>query len=419
MLKFIGVESHITEVYKQISPQLNERDLRLFVAAQANAVGYGGIELLHKITGIARSTIKRGQDELAIQAQLGSNEELEQIESSQQRPSPHRVRRQGGGRKEKSHHCPAWITALEKLVEPSAKGDPESALRWTIKSSRTLSKELKNLGFNVCPNTVLSQLYSIGFSLKGNYKAISKLSHPDRNAQFEFINNQCRDFLKSNNPVISVDTKKKEILGNFKNQGQQWLAKDKKIMVNDHDIPDPELPMALPYGVYDIQTNQGHVFIGTDHDTSEFAANSIYGWWFNYGNEHYKDATEILITADSGGSNGYRFHLWKYSLQNIVNKIKIPISVCHFPPGTSKWNKVEHKLFSFISINWQGEPLKNYETVVNLISSTKTAHGLTVTCVIDDSKYPTGKKVTKAEKSSINIERNNFHGEWNYKILPK
>ncbi|MDR1050287.1 MAG: ISAzo13 family transposase [Deltaproteobacteria bacterium] len=414
-------ETQIAQRFKQLSPHLNERDLRLFVATEANSYGRGGVSLLYRITGLARTTIKRGQDELKIQASLSCLEEIDQNRDSAklERSQETRLRRPGGGRKKKISHFPNWVDALEKLVEPVAKGDPESSLRWTIKSTKTLSDELSRQGFTVSPNTVMRQLYNMGYSLHSNVKIISELgNHPDRNQQFLYIIDKVANFINSGDPVISIDTKKKEIMANFKNQGQKWEAKGSATEVNDHDFPNPSLPRALPFGVYDIKNNIGHVTIGTDHDTSEFAANSIYGWWKLYGESMYKDSSKILITADSGGSNGYRIHLWKYSLQNIADKIKLPISACHFPPGTSKWNKIEHKLFSFISSNWRGEPLINYETVVKLISSTKTSTGLTASCVLDYSTYQTGIKLTKDQISSIKLEKDNFHGEWNYTIFP-
>jgi hypothetical protein len=408
----------IASMYEQLSPQLSERDLRLFVAALAKSYGPGGVELLHNITGMARSTIKRGQEELAVEANLRSEFEGAATDLSKGEV-PRRVRRSGGGRPKKDRRCPLWIEALESLVEPGAKGAPESALRWTIKSSRTLSNELKNLGFDVCPNAVLSQLYANGFSLKGNHKTISNSNPDDRHAQFDFIDKRCLEFMKSNNPVISLDAKKKELLGDFKNQCRQWSSKGTQTRVDDHDFPDPKPSKALPYSAYDPENNQEYIYLGTNHETSEFTINSILGWWVYFGKTDYKNASKILITADLGDSNGHRLHLWNYNLQNIADKIQLPITICHFPPGISKWNDVEHKLFSFISLNWQGEPLKDYEIVVKLISSTKTATEVAVSCVMDDSEYKTGVKLAKEQISSINLVKEQFHGEWNYTILPK
>jgi hypothetical protein len=410
-------EAQIAFKFKQLSPQLDERSRRLFVAAEANAIGRGGVTIVHRATGVARSTIKTGQDELAVQQQLQNNEEANPSLIDREK-LPSFIRHSGGGRKKIVHHFPGWITALEKLIEPLTRGDPVSSLRWTIKSTRTISKELSKQGFQVSPNTVMRQLHSMHYSLKSNAKVLAGKEHPDRNAQFEHINDTANEFMNNNNPVISVDTKKKEILGNFKNPGEQWLPKGAVIQVNDHDFPDPKLPKAIPFGIYDINQNFGHVVIGTDHDTSEFAANSIFNWWKNHGESDYKTADKILITADCGGSNRYRGYLWKYHLQKIADKIGLPISVCHYPPGTSKWNKIEHRLFSFISSNWRGEPLVDYETILNLISSTKTSAGLEVSCVLDNLTYQKGIKLTKEQISEIKIIRDDFHGEWNYTIYP-
>jgi hypothetical protein len=377
------------------------------------------VTLLHKITGLGRATIKRGQNELAAHEINNSLQGTEQsILSNIEHDKRPRIRKPGGGRKKAIFSQPNWVKALEQLIDPVTIGNPESTLRWTIKSKRTLSEELRKKGFIISPSTVMRQLHSLGYSLQSNAKKLSGSNHPDRNSQFEYINKIASDFLENGDPVISVDTKKKEIIGNFKNNGQTWSPKGCPAVVNDHDFPDPRLARAFPFGIYDIKNNIGHIVVGTDHDTSEFAVNSIYGWWQIYGNNLFKKANKILITADCGGSNGYRLHLWKYYLQRIANKIKIPISVCHFPPGTSKWNKIEHKLFSFISSNWRGTPLIDYETVVNLISSTKTESGLSVSCILDVSTYNIGKKLTKDQISSINIVRDEFHGEWNYTIYP-
>jgi hypothetical protein len=413
----MSIYTDIAAKFKQLSPHLDERSLRLYVAAEANAIGYGGVTLLHKITGLARSTIKSGQDELAVQERLQKMEEINGSDRTEHE-SMTTIRRPGGGRKKKDTQFPNWDNALEKLVDPLTRGDLESSIRWTIKSTKTLSKELNKQGFPVSPNTVMRKLHSMRYSLKYNKKDLAGVKNPDRNAQFEYINNMVNECLNNNNPVISVDTKKKEVLGNFKNNGKQWSPKGLPTLVSDHDFHDPTMPRALPFGIYDLKQNTGHVVIGTDHDTAEFATNSIYGWWEVYGASLYKDATKILITADCGGINAYRLHLWKYCLQNIVNKIKILVSVCHFPSGISKWNKIEHRLFSFISSNWRGEPLVDYETVVKLISSTKTDTGLEVSCVLDISKYQTGIKLSKTQIESINIIRDNFNGEWNYTIFP-
>jgi hypothetical protein len=407
--------------FKELSPQLDERGLRLYVASEAKAFGRGGVTLLHKITGMARSTIKRGQDELACQSALQATvlkEPPVMAEGTPAKPIKSKIRRPGAGRKTKEYHDPLWTDALEKLIDPITRGDPESSVRWTIKSTNSLSMELRNLGFDISSNTVMRKLHEMGYSLQSNLKILSEIQHPDRNAQFKYINETVIEFIKFKNPVISIDTKKIEILRNFKNKGQQFSLKSNPKLVHDHDFPAPSLPRALPFGIYDINKNLGHVVVRTDHDTSEFVTNSIYGWWIKYGQKLYSDATKILITADSRGSNGYRIHLWKYCLQNIVDKIKLPISIIHFPPGTSKWNIMEYKLFSFIGSKWRDDPLIDYETIVKLITSTKTATDLAVTCTLDYSEYQTGIKLTKEQISSINIKKEEFHGEWNYTIYP-
>jgi hypothetical protein len=418
-------ESEIIARFELFTPTfINERALRLYAAGEAILYGRGGVEVLHRVTGLARTTILRGQAELKIQKALetkdqqrsSGNDDSNSSEEAQKEKS--RIRRPGGGRKKITALHPELFNILDKLLDPGTLGDPESSLRWTIKSTETISDELKKLGYIISPNSVMRILHESGYNLKSNAKVESGSDHPDRNEQFEYISKKATMFINENCPVISVDTKKKEILGNFKNSGQKWTAKGQVTKVNDHDFPSPDLPRALPYGIYDINNNFGHIVIGIDHDTSEFAVNSIYGWWEKYGTVLYPSAKKILITADCGGSNGYRLNLWKYSLQKFCDNSKISISVCHFPPGTSKWNKIEHRLFSFISSNWRGEPLVDYETVVKLISSTKTSTGLFVSCIIDDSKYDIGKKLTKEQILSINLSRDEFHGEWNYTISP-
>jgi hypothetical protein len=395
-------DAEIQMRFKQVLPVLNERSLRIFVAAEANALGHGGVTRISKITGIARSTIKRGQDEIAQENAINN-----------------RIRRPGGGRKKTSNHYPRWSEILEKLIDPLSRGDPESPLRWTIKSVKTLSDELRRQGYPIAPTQIRQALHAMHYSLQGNRKIEEGQEHPDRNAQFEYINMRVETEMAQNNPVISVDTKKKEILGNFKNLGKTWRPKGKPTKVREHEFPDPSLPRAYPYGIYDLAQNRGHVVIGTDHDTGAFAVASIRGWWKNEGYQQYPRATRLLITADSGGSNSYRFFLWKYELQRFSDELKIPISICHFPPGTSKWNKIEHRLFSFISTNWRGEPLKDYETIVHLISNTKTAKGLIVSCTIDHRAYPIGVRISKKQMEELNLTRETFHGEWNYNFSPR
>jgi hypothetical protein len=310
------------------------------------------------------------------------------------------------------------VRDLESLVEPLSRGDPKSPLRWTSKSIRRLSAALKRMGHVASHRLVWATLRELNYSLQGNRKMEEGNQHPDRNAQFEHINTVVAREMRLGNPVISVDTKKKELVGNYKNDGRKWHRKGESPRVQGHDFPQPDVPRAYPYGIYDLAKNLGHVVIGTDHDTGQFAVASIRGWWRSEGRRLYPQAKRILITADGGGSNGYRLRLWKHELQRLADELQLPITVCHFPPGTSKWNKVEHRLFSFISTNWRGEPLTNYETIVRLIAATTTATGLQVTCTLDRRKYAVGKKVSDAEMKALQIVKDKFHGEWNYTIHP-
>lgn len=333
--------------------------------------------------------------------------------------SPDRVRRSGGGRKPAVHHQPALPDRLERLVEPLTRGDPESPLRWTCKSVRVLAGELDKQGIHVGRQTVATQLRALGYSLQGNRKTVEGKQHPDRNAQFEYINARVTKEIKASSPVISVDTKKKELVGNYKNSGREWHRTGESPEVNIYDFPSPDVPRAHPYGVYDLAKNRGFVNVGTDHDTATFAVASIRKWWLAQGRRAYPKAKRLLITADAGGSNGSRLRLWKWELQRLADELGLKISVCHFPPGTSKWNKVEHRLFSFISQNWRGEPLTDYETVVNLIAQTTTTTGLKVSCRLDRRKYPVGRRISDEEWEKINLHRDDFHGDWNYEIRPR
>jgi hypothetical protein len=395
-------DEQIQRRFEELAPFLDERALRLFVAAEANALGHGGASRLARITGMARSTIHRGQEELASPAVLPMG----------------RTRRPGGGRKRARERDPTLVVDLEHLVEPLARGDPESPLRWTCKSVRTLAATLRAMGHEASSWLVWQTLHDLSYSLQGNRKMEEGHQHPDRNAQFEYINARVTRELRAGNPVISVDTKKKELVGNYKNAGQKWHRKGEAPRVQGHDFPDPSVPRAYPYGIYDLAQNRGHVVVGTDHDTGQFAVASIRGWWRAEGRRLYPRSRRLLITADGGGSNGYRLRLWKSELQHLADEIRLPISVCHFPPGTSKWNKVEHRLFSFISTNWRSEPLTDYETIVRLIANTTTATGLQVTCELDRRKYAVGRKVSDSEMKGVRIVRDRFHGEWNYTILP-
>jgi hypothetical protein len=389
--------------YDALASHLDERARRVWAATEAEALGYGGISLVARATGISRRAIHCG---------------LKELNSDEVVPAD-RVRHLGGGRKSAIHHHPDFLEKLEHLIEPLTRGDPESPLRWTCKSVRLLADELRRQGIRVGRQTVAKELHELGYSLQGNYKTMEGKQHPDRNAQFEYINARVTKEIKAANPVISVDTKKKELVGNYKNGGREWHQKGKALKVNGHDFPSPDVPRAHPYGVYDLARNRGFVNVGTDHDTATFAVASVRKWWLSQGRRAYSKAKRLLITADAGGSNGSRLRLWKWELQRWADELRLPISVCHFPPGTSKWNKVEHRLFSFISQNWRGKPLVNYETIVNLIAKTKTTTGLKVSCRLDRRRYPTGRKVSEKEWASINLHRDNFHGDWNYEIRPR
>ena len=374
----------------------------MLAATEAMEIGYGGVTLVSQACGLSRVTITKGIAELSMPTL-----------------SEERIRRPGGGRWNLTRRDPKLPEVLERFVEPLTRGDPESPLRWTCKSTRTLARELTRRNHPISHEKVAQLLREMQYSLQSNRKTEEGGDHLDRDAQFQHINKQVRLALKRNLPVISVDTKKKELVGNYDNAGQQWLPARQPVKVEGHDFPGPEVPRAYPYGIYDLGRNAGFVNVGTDHDTGAFAVASIRGWWRFEGRQLYPKAGEILITADGGGSNGSRLRLWKFELQKFADDTGLSLSVCHFPPGTSKWNKIEHRLFSFITSNWRGEPLLNYETVVNLIAKTTTAKGLKVTCRLDRRKYPTGRKVTDAEMKQVHLERNRFHGEWNYVIKPK
>lgn len=399
-------EKEIRARYINIEWALNEKLRRLFAANEAKVFGHGGITIAQKATGVARNSIKQGLKEL-------SNKE-ERIVSS----PVTRIRKVGGGRKASVKKDKKLRVALENLVEPSTLGDPESVLRWTCKSLRQLESELRSQGFSVSHTSVGNLLKEMGYSLQGNQKTLEGSSHPDRNAQFEFINSRTEAAIRDGQPVISVDTKKKELVGRYKNGGKELRPKGKPEQVKVYDFVDKKLGRANPYGVYDIADNSAWVSVGTDHDTATFAVSTIRRWWFSMGQDLYLDAKRLVITADGGGSNGSRVRLWKVELQKLANELNIAIHVSHFPPGTSKWNKIEHRLFSFISMNWRGKPLVSHETIVNLIAATTTRKGLKVRAEIDSSHYPKGIKVTDAELKKIQIKRDEFHGEWNYSIVP-
>ena len=371
-------------------------------ASEARALGRGGICAVHRACGLSRVTITKGIRELDEPALPAG-----------------RIRCSGGGRLSLLTLDPELSTTLEGLVEPVTRGDPESPLRWTNKSIRALASELTELGHPISHAKVGQLLRSMDYSLQGNRKTEEGKNHPDRDAQFRHINEQVRLALAAGRPVVSVDTKKKELIGNYQNQGRQWRRVKSPREVNGHDFPDPSVPRAYPYGIYDLARNRGFVNVGTDHDTGAFAVASIRGWWRLEGRRLYPGVRRLLITADGGGSNGYRLRLWKLELQRFADNTGLSIMVCHFPPGTSKWNKVEHRLFSFISSNWRGEPLQDYETIVRLIAGTTTARGLKVTCRLDRRRYPVGRKISDEEFARIKLAPNAFHGEWNYTIRPR
>jgi hypothetical protein len=386
----------------KISPYLNERQLRIVYAAEAEQLGHGGKTLICRMTGMSRPALNRGMRELSVHSETQADYTG--------------IRRKGGGRKKITQDNQGLLSALESLVEPLSRGDPESPLRWTIKSTRVLSEELSTMGFKVCKSLVATLLSEIGYSLQSNKKTIEGNQHPDRNAQFEHINARAQEYIEAGNPVISVDTKKKENVGNYKNEGQEYRPEKKPREVQGHDFCDTK---AVPFGIYDIAGDKGFVNVGTNYDTSAFAVHSIEQWWSLTGKITYPQARKLLITADGGGSNGYKRRLWKSELQRFASESGLEISVCHFPPGTSKWNKVEHRLFSRISLNWRGIPLEDYETIVQLISATKTKKGLTVKCQLDPNQYEKGIVISKEQFSKIKLSKDAFHGEWNYTIRPE
>jgi hypothetical protein len=398
----VTAESVLKQKVALLWPHLDERARRLFAASEARQLGHGGVSTVSRACGLSRVTITKGLQEL------------------EDPPLPAgRVRRPGGGRPAMVVIDPDLPSRLEALVEPLTRGDPESPLRWTSKSTRALAAELAAQHHPVSHEKVAQLLRQMDYSLQGNRKTEEGNDHPDRDAQFQYINQRVRTALAAKRPVISVDTKKKELLGSYHNEGRQWRPAKSPQHVKVHDFPHPSVPRAYPYGIYDLGRNTGFVNVGTDHDTGAFAVASIRGWWRAEGRRLYPTAKTLLITADGGGSNGYRLRLWKMELQRFADAVGLSMMVCHFPPGTSKWNKVEHRLFSFISSNWRGEPLRDYETIVRLIATTTTAKGLTVTCRLDRHRYPVGRKVSNHEIATVNLTPNAFHGEWNYLIRPR
>jgi len=395
-------EAAIRERYAVLTPLLDERSRRLLVAAESQVIGHSGTTVVSKLTGVSRRVIRRGMAELKEPVVLPTG----------------RVRRPGGGRKKAIDQDPALLRDLQELLESTTRGDPEAPLRWTCRSVRNLTAELQQRRHSVSHQVVADLLHELGYSLQANRKTREGASHPDRHAQFEHLNSKVKRYLGSKDPVISVDTKKKELVGDFKNGGRELRPKGDPEKVRVHDFLDKELGRATPYGIYDIARNAGWVSVGVDHDTAEFAVQSIRRWWRSMGMQTYPRAQRLLITADSGGSNGARLRLWKVELQKLANETGLRVAVCHFPPGTSKWNKIEHRLFSFISQNWRGKPLISLEVIVNLIAATTTNKGLQVHSELDQRLYQSGIKVSDAELAQVNLRRDKFHGDWNYQIIP-
>jgi hypothetical protein len=395
------VEAGIRKRYQLLTPCLDERSRRLLVAGEARALGRGGAAIVGRATGIAQAVIRRGIEEL-ISGKVLPDEA---------------IRIAGGGRKKQEVKDPDLAEALDRLIEPTSRGDPESALRWTCKSTRVLASELRKSGFQVSHVVVARMLHERGYSLQADRKVVEGDEHPDRDGQFQHINGLVASFQESSAPVISVDAKKKELVGNYKNQGREWYPEGKAPAVKVYDFIG-DGGKVTPYGVYDISRNEAWVNVGVDHDTAEFAVQGIRGWWRTMGQSAYPGARRLLVMADGGGSNGSRNRLWKAELQRLSDETGIEITVCHFPPGTSKWNKIEHRLFSAISQNWRGRPLTSHEVIVSLIAATTTATGLKVTADLDASTYPLGRKVSDAEFERLRLTRDPFHGEWNYVIAP-
>jgi len=395
--------STLRRTYRALRPVLTERSRRIWAASEAAALGHGGIGLVETATGISRSTISRG---------------LRELETGEPLPAE-RTRRPGGGRHRAAQKDPSVVTDLESLVEPTASGDPASPLRWTSKSVRRLAAELQAMGHAISYRLVTDLLHAAGYSLQANRKTREGPQHPDREAQFQYLNEQVRRSQRQHRPAISVDTKKKELVGDFKNAGREWRARGDPEAVRVHDFLIPARGKAVPYGVYDLARNEGWVSVGIDHDTASFAVHAIRRWWSVLGRRAYPDTTALVITADAGGSNGPRVRLWKWELQQFANRTGLTITVCHFPPGTSKWNKIEHRLFSHIAMNWRGKPLVDLVTIVNLIGDTTTDAGLRVRSEIDRAQYPRGTTVTDQQMAQVHLVPHAFHGDWNYTIRPK
>jgi hypothetical protein len=398
----------VRQKYEALAPLLHEKAQRRWAACEARALGRGGVSLVAVATGLSRPTIHRGLAELNSRPDAGEDGDLKLT----------RIRRIGGGRHRLTTSDCTLLKDLHDLVDPATRGDPMSPLLWTCQSTRHLAQALNTRGHDVSHQTVARLLTESGYSLQANRKSEEGKDHPDRNAQFEHINRQVRSFQRRGQPVVSVDTKKKELVGNYKNPGQEWEPKGQPRRVKSKDFPDKKLGKVAPYGVYDLAANEGWVNVGITHDTAEFAVESIRRWWSRMGHQVYPEASELMVTADSGGSNASRSRLWKVCLQKLADELGLKIRVCHFPPGTSKWNKIEHRMFCHITENWRGRPLVSHEVVVNLIGSTRTGTGLRIQAELDTTSYQTGVKVKNKELEAVRLKRDKFHGEWNYTILP-
>ena len=396
-------EEEVKQRYERVATELNERTRRLLAASEALAIGWGGVSMVSRATGLSRPVISQGIKELQEGTKAGEG----------------RIRRKGGGRKSNVSKDPSLSDDLERLVEPVTRGDPESPLRWTSKSVRKLAKELQGIGHQVSHELVSELLHELGYSLQALRKTREGGEHPDRDGQFEHLNAQAAAFLAAGEPAVSVDAKKKELVGDFKNPGREWHRQGEAEDVRVYDFPIKGLGRATPYGVYDLGRNVGWVNVGIDHNTAAFAVQSIRSWWNEMGQPQYPQAKRLLISADSGGSNGSRVRLWKWELQQLADETGLAITVCHLPPGTSKWNKIEHRLFAWISQNWRGKPLTSYAVILQLIAATTTEAGLTVQCQLDTTSYPAGRKLSDEEMATLSIQPDAFHGEWNYTILPR
>ena len=402
MRRNLELEATIVEKYAAVEAVLDERGRRVWAAAESRVIGYGGDALVSDATGLSRPTIRAGRREIESGAVASG-----------------RIRRPGAGRPHIEQSQPGIKQALEKLVDPLTRGDPESPLRWTCKSRAKLTAALSKAGWRVSSTTVSRLLHELGYSLQAVRKSQEVRSHPDRNGQFEHINTKADDFMQRSQPVVSVDTKQKELAGDFKNGGREWHPEGRPEKSRVHDFPQDAMGKAIPYGIYDMGRNEAWVNVGRDHDTPAFAVASLRRWWRVMGKSRYAQARELLITADAGGSNGYRSRVWKHELQKFADETRLRIHVSHFPPGTSKWHKIEHRLFCHITQNWRGKPLRTFETIVDLIGNTRTAAGLRVTAQLDQRKYPTGVVITKAEMAALSLHRNEFHGDWNYELRPR